>query len=103
MATDDDAEPFRRLPWQAESPSAVRLKRITMIRIFRLRSRSGLPCSVRNQQPRGRYLGVCLSNYLFSGEDSNYLLSGEDSAKLRPDHDACSFGSPDGPAARLLK
>jgi hypothetical protein len=84
VATDDDAEPFRRLPWQAESPSAVRLKRITMIRIFRLRSRSA----------RGRYLGVCL----------NYPLSGEDSAKLRPDHDACSFfGSPDGPAARLLK
>ena len=51
MATDDDAEPFRRLPWQAESPSAVRLKRITMIRIFRLRS-AGFPCSVGNQQPR---------------------------------------------------
>ena len=25
-----------------------------------------------------------------------------DSAKLGPDHDACSFNSPDGPAARLL-
>jgi hypothetical protein len=56
---------------------------------------AGFPCSVRNQQrPRGRYLGVCLSNY---------LLSGEDSVKLRPDHDACSFSAPAGPAARLLK
>ena len=87
MATDDDAEPLNRLPWQPASRSAVRLKRITMIRIFRLRS-AGFPCSVGNQQPRA---------------GATFLLSGEDSAKLRPDHDACSFGSPDGPAARLLK
>jgi hypothetical protein len=92
----DDAEPFRRLPWQAESPSAVRLKRITMIRIFRLHSRSEVLLQrKKSAASRGRYLGVCLSNY---------PLSGEDSAELRPDHDACSFfGSPDGPAARLLK
>ena len=50
-----------------------------MIRIFRLRSRSGVPLQRKKSAApsRGRYLGVCLSNY---------PLSGEDSAELRPDH-----------------
>ena len=94
MKPPNGAASLKRLPWQPES-SVAKLNRITMIRIFRLRSRSGVPLQrKKSAASRGRYLGVCLSNY---------LLSGEDSAKLRPDHDECSFGSPDGPAARLLK
>ena len=46
MATDDDAEPLNRLPWQLVSRSAVRLNNIAMIlraSIFRLRrKRQGL-------------------------------------------------------------
>jgi len=62
MKPPNGAASLKRLPWQPES-SVAKLNRITMIRIFRLRSRSGVPLQrKKSAASRGRYLGVCLSN-----------------------------------------